>query len=719
MEFWGGIECTVNRVGDSWYDQVVRTGHHTRIEDLERIAALGVSALRYPVLWERVAPISLAEPDFTWSDARLARLRELRLRPIVGLVHHGSGPAYTSLLDAAFPAQLAAYARAVAERYPWVGDYTPINEPLTTARFSALYGLWYPHQRDARAFVRAFLLQMRGIVLAMEAIRAVNPAARLIQTEDCGLTTGTAATQRQVDYEEHRRWLTFDVLTGRVDTSHPLYRFLIESGATESELAFFCERPCPPDVVGLNYYLTSDRYLDDCLERYPPHLHGGNGAMRYADVEAVRAADDGIVGHQRHLIDAWLRYELPVAVTEAHLACSRDEQSRWLVDAWKGASAARAAGADVHAVTAWSLFGAYDWDTLVTQVNNRYEPGAFDIRGATPRATAVAAVVTDLCHGREPDHPIFEGAGWWHRPQRLCDGVRRAGEVAARVRPILIAGAGTLGRAFQHMCTTRGLSSRLTTRGELDITCTAQVENALSELRPWAVINAAGYVRVDDAERERERCHQTNVVGAINLARACERRRIPLVTFSSDLVFDGTLRRPYVETDPPRPLNVYGRSKMQAEDGVFTVLPTALVIRTSAFFGPWDSANFAARVLATLARGERCPAADDCVVSPTYVPHLVDATLDLLIDGQHGVWHLANQGALTWLTFARLVADAVGTSTASIVSARMSDVCGPAPRPRYSALDSVRGRVMMPLADAIAAFAADAHRQAWARSLAI
>jgi dTDP-4-dehydrorhamnose reductase len=85
----------------------------------------------------------------------LNRLRELGIEPIVGFVHHGSGPAGTHLLDPAFGAGLAAYAGAFAERYPWIRRYTPINEPLTTARFSALYGVWYPHLRDDRAFVTA------------------------------------------------------------------------------------------------------------------------------------------------------------------------------------------------------------------------------------------------------------------------------------------------------------------------------------------------------------------------------------------------------------------------------------------------------------------------------------------------------------------------------------------------------------------------------------
>src|SRR5918993_957497 len=126
LELWGGVECTVNRVGDSYFDQLERTGHAARADDLDLFAGLGLRRMRYPVLWERVAPGGLERADWSWADARLARLRRLGVRAIVGLVHHGSGPRDTSLLDPAFADRLAGYARAVAERYPWVEDYTPV-----------------------------------------------------------------------------------------------------------------------------------------------------------------------------------------------------------------------------------------------------------------------------------------------------------------------------------------------------------------------------------------------------------------------------------------------------------------------------------------------------------------------------------------------------------------------------------------------------------------
>jgi dTDP-4-dehydrorhamnose reductase len=223
--------------------------------------------------------------------------------------------------------------------------------------------------------------------------------------------------------------------------------------------------------------------------------------------------------------------------------------------------------------------------------------------------------------------------------------------------PLLITGTtGTLGRAFARICDLRGLEHRLTSRAELDIAETASIEAALERIRPWAVINTAGYVRVADAEREPERCFRENTQGAANLALACARSGIPLVTFSSDLVFDGRLGRAYVESDAPCPTCVYGASKLEAEQLVSAACPDALILRTSAFFGPWDPHNFVYHTLRALAAGEQWQAAADCTISPTYVPDLANASLDLLIDGETGIWHLANQGAVSWGKLARLVA---------------------------------------------------------------
>lgn len=269
--------------------------------------------------------------------------------------------------------------------------------------------------------------------------------------------------------------------------------------------------------------------------------------------------------------------------------------------------------------------------------------------------------------------------------------------------PLLITGAtGTLGQAFRRACLARGLQFILTSRSELDIADRQSVETVLHTVQPWAVINTAGYVRVDDAEEDQKRCRRENVLGPVMLAEACRARGSGFVTFSSDLVFDGREERPYLESDAVAPLNVYGSSKQEAEREVLRRMPWALVIRTSAFFGPWDAYNFAAIALRELRARRPFEAASDQTVSPTYVPHLTDATLDLLIDGEGGIWHLASAGALSWHDFAARVARSAG------VDARTLRAVSTPPRraimPRYSVLGSERGQLLPALEHAIANF---------------
>lgn len=711
LELWGGVECTVNRVGDQYIRQLDRSAHAARIDDLDRFAALGLKAMRYPVLWEQVAPHGLEQADWSWPDERLARLRELGVMPIVGLVHHGSGPIDTSLVDPAFPEKLADYADAVAARYPWVDHYTPINEPLTTARFSGLYGLWYPHGRDPATFKDCLFNECRGVVMAMRAIREVNPSARLVQTDDLGKTYSTPVLAYQAEFNNELRWLAWDLVCGMVDEHHFLWEWLtVHCRATPAEILWFKDNPCPPDIIGVNHYITSERFLDEDWERYPEHHRGGNHRHRYADVEAARVLAQPTGGIRPLLMETWERYRRPIAVTEAHIDARREDQLRWLAEIWRGTEQAREAGADVRAVTVWGMLGLYDWNCLLTEVRDYYESGAFDIRGGEPRPTAVAHLMKDLANGGLPDHPVLAGNGWWKRPERFFStpvavpGLEfpprpRTGSHSA---PILVTGAtGTLGRAFARLCAERELDCRVLTRGEMDITDPDSIERALDAHRPWAVVNAAGYVRVDDAEREAERCFLENTTGPANLAAACARHGLPLVTFSSDLVFDGERDSPYVESDAIRPLNVYGESKARAERLVLDRHPGALVVRTSSFFGPWDDHNFITIALRALRRGDAFQAADDMVVSPTYVPDLVNACLDLLIDREAGIWHLTNGGAVTWADLALRAAELaqVDASRLEVCSDHRSRL--PARRPRYSALTSARAFPMPTLADAL------------------
>ncbi|MFS2076904.1 family 1 glycosylhydrolase [Telluria sp. Tellsp131] len=711
LELWGGLECTVNRVRDDYFHQLDRNGHASRADDIARFASLGIRAIRYPVLWERTAPEGIHAADWTWPDERLNALRAHGVTPIAGLIHHGSGPRHTSLVDPAFAEQLAEYAGAVAARYPWIEYYTPVNEPCTTARFAGLYGVWYPHGRDDRTFVQALLNQCRAVVLAMRAIRAVNPDAKLVQTDDLGKTYSTPEMAKVAEFYNERRWLAWDLLCGMVGPEHALWSYLTKTGIPAEEFLWFRDNPCPPDVIGVNYYVTSERWLDHRPDRYPAHHRGVADGIPCADIEASRALATPTAGIAPLLHEIWDRYHIPLAVTEAHIDANREDQLRWLLEIWEAGKEVRANGVDLRAVTVWSLLGSFDWNSLVTCNNGYYEPGPFDVRAPEPRPTAVARMMRELSADAPLSHPVLRGQGWWRRPGRwLCtpvatpdaltsitaDGHTLVGKDAA---PILITGAsGTLGRAFARICRKRNLAYRLLSRQDMDITDPASVERALDKYRPWAVVNTAGYVRVDDAERDAERCFRENAIGPAILAAACARHGVHLTTFSSDLVFDGALDRPYVESDAVAPLNVYGRSKAEAELRVQDKHPGALVVRTSAFFGPWDKYNFVTLALQTLERGEPFRAARDMAVSPTYVPDLVHACLDLAIDGESGVWHLANVGTLTWAELAEQAAARAGVDSSRLEAVASESYGFAAPRPRYTGLHSERG-ILLPSLD--------------------
>lgn len=711
VEFWAGIECTVNRVGDHFNDQLLLNGHHHRPEDLDRFAWLGVRTIRYPVIWERTAPRSLAKPDWQWTDKRLHKLKALGINPIAGLTHHGSGPVYTSLAEPSFAEGLAQYAGMVARRYPWITHYTPVNEPLTTARFSGLYGHWYPHQQSPLLFVQMLINQCKATVLAMKAIRQVQPEAILVQTEDLGQTYSTARLKYQADFENNRRWLTYDLLCGMVNKAHPLYKYFLWLGIPAKDLQFFLDHPCPPDIIGVNHYLTSERFLDHRLGLYPSHMHGGNGKHAYVDTEAIRIAEVEVAGPYNLLEQVWQRYKRPIAITEAHLGCTREEQLRWLNQIWQTACKLHKNGIDIRAVTAWSMLGSYDWDSLLTNIRGHYEPGLFDVRSPQPRPTVLAKFIKNITGHVKKEYPVLHSPGWWQRFDRwighcLTPKLEDTEEeivLPAQGQPILITGAiGTLGQAFERICTQRGLSFILLNRQELDIADMAQAEAVIKKYNPWAIINTAGYVRVAQAEQESEKCFRENVTGPVNLATICSKKGIRLLTFSTDLVFDGKQQRPYTEKDKVNPTTIYGSSKAEAEKQVLALHPSALVIRTSAFFGPWDEYNFITAFLQALQKSEPFDAKAYAYVSPTYVPDLVHNSLDLLIDGEEGIWHLANQGNVSWADFGKSVALQAGFDPHMLEDWYQKQQVQATSVPRqFTVLASEKSHMMPPLTSAV------------------
>ncbi|ADV65971.1 family 1 glycosylhydrolase [Deinococcus maricopensis] len=709
LELWIGVECTFNRVHDRYLNQLTVCGHDERHDDLDLLAQLGARRIRYPVLWEQVAPDHPDDLHWDWTDQRLATLRARQLEPIATLLHHGSGPQYTDMLDPAFPEKLAAYARKVAERYPWLTAYTPVNEPLTTARFSGLYGVWYPHHTSDESFIRMLLNECRGTVLAMRAIREVQPNAELVQTDDLGKAHATPAMQHEADFQNERRWLAYDLLCGRVDQTHPLWPYLLNSGATPQELQWFRANPCPPDIVGVDYYVTSERFLDERTDRYRGYHQVG---PTHADVEAVRVYHN-TAGIEQLLREVWARYELPVAITEAHLGSTREEQMRWFEQFWKAAQQVRAEGADIRAVTSWAILGSFDWNTLHTDLKGYYEPGAFDVRSCTPRPTALARVLQARAANTEPEHPVLNAPGFWERADRFfyppVGDAPATTRPAGTARPLLILGGGRLGRTVQRLCAERGLSARLLRSSDVDLADASAVQHLLTDLRPWAVVNAAGYGGIDEAEVHHEAFWRHTAVGLAVLARACEANGVHLLTFSSDQVFGGDRTSPYQEHDAAHPVNRYGRARREAEWQVLAYHPGTLVVRSSAaLFGASGRQDLLGMALRTLRAGGTLFMDDQHRFSPTYLPDLVHTSLDLLIDGERGTWHLTNAGETSWADLTRMLADATGAPADAVQAVPTEQLGWVAPRPRYSAMSSGRGNLMPKLSHALERYLANA-----------
>lgn len=697
IEIWGGLECSLNRVEDNYMDQLVLSGHYTRgHDDIKRFADLAIKALRYPVLWEKHVPRLDTQIDWSYSTARLNEMRLAGIKPIIGLVHHGSGPVYTDFFDGSFAKGLGEYAGKVAEQFPWIEYYTPVNEPLTTARFCGLYGHWYPHKSTTLDFLKILLAECKGTILAMQAIRKVNPAAKLVQTEDIGKTQSSYKLRYQADFENKRRWLSFDILAGKINKNHSLWNYLLYEGLKEEDFEFFAANPCPPDIMGINHYITSERYIDERIEKFPSYAVGGNGIAVYADVEAVRVGRNQ--GPEVLFKEVWERFHLPIAITEVHLHCTREEQLRWFNYIWTAANNLKDEGADIRAVTAWALLGSFDWCSLLIKPAGIYEPGLFDVRAvAEPRPTALTKLVKSLAEGNHFTHPVMKEEGWWKRPCAIEYHLEELPQCVTQVRkaqgnPLIIIGkTGTLGTAFRRICKLRGIHYLLLGRQEVDISDVADIERMVKHYNPWAIINTAGYAKIDEAEKEPEDCFMVNSVAPKFLSTVCRKYGVQFVTYSSDLVFDGKKNNPYLESDFVAPLNIYGQSKAMAEENVLKNNPDSLIIRTSAFFGPWDQRNFVHDALKSLSYGQEFVAPMDVIVSPTYVPDLVNTTLDLLLDEANGIWNVSNKGSISWAMLAYEVSKRSGYNAKHFKSVTSPEMNFVASRPAYSVLTTEKG----------------------------
>ncbi len=340
-------------------------------EDFALVEDLGVKTLRYGVPLYK----TFLGPDrFDWefSDLAFDELKKRRIIPIADLCHFGVPDWIGNFQNPDFPELFAAYAKAFAQRFPWVQLYTPVNEMFVCATYSAAYGWWNEQLRSDRGFVTALKHIVKANVRAMHEILSVRPDAIFVQSESSEYNhADNPAAIASAEYLNERRFLSLDLNYGaRVNSE--MYRFLRDNGVTDEEYDFFMREHLKSHcIMGNDYYERNEHSVDEW---------------------GKTAASGEIFGYNEITRQYYDRYCLPVMHTETNFCEGPrgDEAVRWLKKEWSNVLRVRNSGMPIVGFTWYSLTDQIDWDIALREDRGHVNPlGLYDL-DRNPRAVGKA-----------------------------------------------------------------------------------------------------------------------------------------------------------------------------------------------------------------------------------------------------------------------------------------------------------------------------------------
>ncbi|MBZ2210024.1 family 1 glycosylhydrolase [Massilia soli] len=343
-------------------DEMEKTGHYARWrEDLGLVKELGIEVLRYGPPYHRTH-LGPGRYDWEFTDQVFGEMRRLGIEPIVDLCHFGVPDWLGNFQNPDFPMLFAEYAKAFAERFPWITLYTPVNEMFVAANFSARRGLWNECLSSDSGFVTATKHLVKANILATEAIEQVQPDSRFIQSESSEyFHAAEPAATHVTDHLNELRFLALDLNYG-YDVCGTMYEYLMDNGMTREEYHFFLDRNVRAVcIMGNDYYATNEHIV------YP------DGSMFVCEM----------FGYYVITKQYYDRYRLPVMHTETNnRADGRNEKDGrlWLEQQWANVLRLKNDGVPIIGFTWYSLIDQVDWDGLLA-VNaghvNHY--GLFDL----------------------------------------------------------------------------------------------------------------------------------------------------------------------------------------------------------------------------------------------------------------------------------------------------------------------------------------------------